>query len=55
MLGGVATTMMIPRVVSKMSTVMSCRDGDRNCFMMVMVMMITMILMAMMILDMVSK
>ena len=41
--------------VSKMSTVMSCRDSGRNCFMMVMVMTITMILMAMMILDMVSK
>ena len=37
--------------VSKMSTVMSCRDGGRKCFMMVMVMTITMILMAMMILD----
>ena len=37
--------------VSKMSTVMSCRDGGRKCFMMVMVMTIAMILMAMMIPD----
>ena len=49
------TKIMILRVVSKMSRVMNCRDGGRNCFIMVMVMMITMILMAMMILDVVSE